>query len=159
MNFQNVVIPDLGDLVGLVGLVGFDLHERGFALRDIGERIESIVSKSEQEPKETVTEVDKRKKSAERLASLMKTFNEKKTKSALLDVRDFVNSPEFVEPYCIVSSEYVVTREQHNITIRYINKHFGTNPTLMLNFSKTSSIIKEEKQSLLQKKFDALNSL
>ena len=161
----HVVIPNLGDLddlgnlVDLVGLVGFDLHERGFALRDIGERIESIVSGSTQKPKETVVEVVKRKKSAVILASLVETFNKEKTASALLDVRDFVNSPEFVEPYCIVSSDYVVTREQHNITIRYIKKHFSTDPTLMLNFSKTSSIMKEEKQSLLQKKIDALNSL
>ena len=155
MNFQNVVIPDLGDLVDFANIV--NLHE--LSLRDIGEHIESIVSKSEQEPKETVDKVYKRTQSAEILASLVRTFNEKQTKSALLDVHDFVNSSEFVEPYCIVSSDYVVTLEQHNITIRYINKHFSTDPTLILNFSKKSLIVKEETNLYYKKKIAELNSL
>ena len=149
MNFQNVVIPDLGDLANLV-----NLHE--LSLRDIGERIESIVSKSEQEPKETVDKVYKRTQSAEILASLVLKFNEKQTKTALLSVLNFVNSPDFVEPYCNVSTDYFVTREQHNITIRYIKKHFSTDPTLILNFSKTSSIMKEEQKHNYKKKIDAL---
>ncbi len=150
MNFQNVVIPDFGNLANLV-----NLHD--LSIRDIGERIESIVSKSKQEPKETVYKVYKRTQSAEILASLVMTFNKEKTKSALLSVCDFVNSPDFVEPYCNVSTEYFVTREQHNITIRYVKKHFSNDPPLILNFSKTSSIMKEEQNHNYKKKIAALN--
>ena len=147
MNLQNVVIPDFGNLANLV-----NLHD--LSIRDIGER---IVFKSEQEQKETVDKVCLRELSAKILASLVMTFNKEKTKSALLAVSVFVNSPDFVEPYCNVSTEYFVTREQHNITIRYVKKHFSNDPPLILNFSKTSSIMKEEQNHNYKKKIAALN--